>query len=80
MFPLGIDPHVALTLAEYHQADVRASFPRKPRRAFFPVRRVPGPGATAIPRVPEPRQPESQPERQPERQPETATAPRVTAA
>ena len=78
MFPFDIDPNVALTLAAYHQDDVRASFPRKPRRISFPVRRVPRPGATATPRVPEPRQPEPTPQTGPR----TGTEPaqRVNAA
>jgi hypothetical protein len=49
---IGIDPHVALTLAEYKQASVRASFPRKPARRFLaPVRRAARPGVTAVPSV-----------------------------
>jgi hypothetical protein len=61
MSHIGIDPHVALTLAKYKQAQVRASFPRKPARRFLaPVRRTAQPGVTAVPsvgpvRVPEPR-------------------------
>lgn len=60
MNPIAIDPHVALTLAEYKQASVRASFPRKPaRRLLAPVRRSASPGVTAVPRttvrVPAPR-------------------------
>lgn len=47
---IGNDPHVALTLAKYKQAEIRASFPRKPARRFTaPVRRPATPGVTAVP-------------------------------
>lgn len=52
---IGIDPTIALALAAQRQAQVRASFPRKPaRRLPAPVRRTVQPGITATPRVPEP--------------------------
>lgn len=52
---IGIDPTIALALAAQRQAQVRASFPRKPaRRLTAPVRRTVQPGITATPRVPEP--------------------------
>ncbi|HEY3016377.1 MAG TPA: hypothetical protein VGJ41_14770 [Nocardioides sp.] len=57
------DPSTALTTARYHQADVRAAFPRRlPRPVLWPRPKRQYGGITAVPAVsvPQPR-PEQEP-------------------
>jgi hypothetical protein len=71
---LPMDVHLALTLARYHESDVRRSFHPKPRRRWrggrtTPTRPVPAPtpelGVTAVPVLPTVPQPRSEPVNEP---------------